>query len=143
MAVVTNGKRNYSYDELGRVVSVDYEDGQKAMYSYDEAGNLAVTVAGPAGELRKLPHAAEAGTRPKEKTPLEERVQTEPRPADIRQRCASCGADIRADARFCPSCGIAVTHAPAPQIRYCTSCGQQLSETAKFCKNCGAPVRSP
>jgi len=33
------GATNYKYDELGRVVEVDYPDGSKTTYRYDAAGN--------------------------------------------------------------------------------------------------------
>jgi YD repeat-containing protein len=33
------GTTSYKYDELGRVVEVDYPDGSKITYQYDAAGN--------------------------------------------------------------------------------------------------------
>ena len=31
---------SYNYDAAGRLISVAYSDGQKAAYSYDDAGNI-------------------------------------------------------------------------------------------------------
>ena len=47
--------------------------------------------------------------------------------------CASCGADNRAAARFCDSCG-------AAQPRVCAACATPLRPAAKFCDECGRPV---
>ena len=49
-------------------------------------------------------------------------------------RCPSCGAEIRAGARFCPKCG----HSAAP--RFCRECGSGLKEGARFCPKCGQSV---
>ena len=47
--------------------------------------------------------------------------------------CASCGADNRAAARFCDSCGAALPRA-------CPACATPLRPAAKFCDECGRPV---
>ena len=31
---------NYSYDDAGRLIKVDYSNGQSISYTYDKAGNL-------------------------------------------------------------------------------------------------------
>ena len=62
--------------------------------------------------------------------------------------CPSCGALIRAAARFCPSCGgeMAPPPAPAPekpveQKTNCPYCGAQVRSTAKFCPSCGSALK--
>ena len=46
--------------------------------------------------------------------------------------CASCGAENRAEARFCESCG-------SPLARTCPN-GHPVSASARFCDQCGAAV---
>src|SRR5262245_12566502 len=48
-------------------------------------------------------------------------------------RCASCGFENVAGAKFCEECG-------APCVRVCPSCGQQVRPTAKFCPDCGTTL---
>lgn len=56
-------------------------------------------------------------------------------------RCQSCGAAIRAGARFCPACGRPHTpETPARQPRLCRHCGAQLREGTRFCSKCGQPI---
>ena len=45
-------------------------------------------------------------------------------------RCASCGAEQPAEARFCSSCGAALYVA-------CPSCGAEQAASASFCASCG------
>ncbi len=49
--------------------------------------------------------------------------------------CASCGANVPADAKFCPSCG----KSPRPAGGVCVACGASLQPGAKFCPECGKP----
>ncbi len=46
-------------------------------------------------------------------------------------QCASCGAENRADRRFCGQCGAALPNA-------CAACGFQNDPGEKFCGGCGA-----
>jgi hypothetical protein len=48
--------------------------------------------------------------------------------------CASCGAQVRPRAKFCDSCGAALT------AKGCAKCGAAMQPAAKFCDNCGARV---
>jgi class 3 adenylate cyclase/ribosomal protein L40E len=48
-------------------------------------------------------------------------------------KCAKCGHDNSAGARFCEECG-------AQLGLVCANCGAQLSPTAKFCSECGNPA---
>lgn len=50
-------------------------------------------------------------------------------------RCANCGFDNRAEARFCENCG-------SPLARSCPNCGRPVSAAAKFCGNCGYNLAS-
>jgi len=64
-----------------------------------------------------------------------------PRPTPLpppHERCRSCGAELRAGARFCPICGR--PHTQERQPRYCPNCGAQLREGARFCSRCGETV---
>lgn len=61
-------------------------------------------------------------------------------------RCANCGSELRANAKFCAKCGNAVdivveqsTDTATPNIG-CVKCGSQLREGAKFCAKCGNAV---
>ena len=45
-------------------------------------------------------------------------------------KCAACGAEIPANAKFCPECGSSIR-------RVCPQCGRELSPTAKCCPECG------
>ncbi len=46
-------------------------------------------------------------------------------------RCASCGASVAANARFCPQCG--TPKGPAA----CPGCGSAVQPNTKFCADCG------
>jgi class 3 adenylate cyclase len=48
-------------------------------------------------------------------------------------RCATCGSDNRADARFCGACGSALALA-------CASCGAANEPDRRFCYQCGKPL---
>ncbi|HEY0586690.1 MAG TPA: adenylate/guanylate cyclase domain-containing protein, partial [Pseudoduganella sp.] len=48
-------------------------------------------------------------------------------------RCASCGFENPAGAKFCEECG-------AGLVRVCPACGQEAGPSAKFCSECGAPL---
>jgi hypothetical protein len=47
--------------------------------------------------------------------------------------CPSCGKPVRAEAKFCDSCG-------KPLATVCAKCGAKLRQAAKFCDNCGAAI---
>ncbi len=47
--------------------------------------------------------------------------------------CTNCGASSAATAKFCSSCGRALTVA-------CRSCGQANAAGVEFCQNCGAQL---
>lgn len=48
-------------------------------------------------------------------------------------RCAVCGFENPAGAKFCEECG-------ARLVRVCPACGQEANASAKFCSECGAPL---
>ena len=48
-------------------------------------------------------------------------------------RCASCGFENPASAKFCEECGGGL-------LRICPACGQEAGPAAKFCGECGAPL---
>ena len=47
--------------------------------------------------------------------------------------CPHCGAQVQADAKFCPECG-------QPLASACAKCGAALAPGAKFCAECGEKV---
>ncbi|MDP3796182.1 MAG: adenylate/guanylate cyclase domain-containing protein [Polaromonas sp.] len=51
-------------------------------------------------------------------------------------RCASCGFENPAGAKFCEECG-------ARLARASPACGHEASASAKFCSECGAPLSGP
>lgn len=60
--------------------------------------------------------------------------------------CASCGAPLTEDAKFCTSCGAKVEE-PSPEVveaevvpPTCASCGAPLEDEANFCTQCGTKV---
>jgi membrane protease subunit (stomatin/prohibitin family) len=48
--------------------------------------------------------------------------------------CANCHAMNPPGAKFCSSCGTAIS---APKVTHCTQCGTLAAPGAKFCANCG------
>jgi len=50
--------------------------------------------------------------------------------------CRSCGAQLKAGAKFCPSCGAEVP----PPARFCAACGHEIEAGTSFCADCGAAV---
>jgi membrane protease subunit (stomatin/prohibitin family) len=58
-----------------------------------------------------------------------------PAPAAGSLDCASCHAGNPPTAKFCSSCGTALS---APRTVHCTQCGTAAVPGAKFCGNCGA-----
>ena len=60
-------------------------------------------------------------------------------------KCSQCGANLNADAKFCPQCGTRIEPpvseaAEAPQSRVCPGCGAEVAQGMKFCSQCGARV---
>ena len=51
-------------------------------------------------------------------------------------RCANCGAENLAAARFCQSCGQSLT-----PNNICVACGAEVPVGSRFCNGCGAPMR--
>ena len=60
--------------------------------------------------------------------------------------CHNCGAEIAADALFCPKCGAKKDSAKPEEEkketgkRTCRKCGAELEEGTAFCQACGEPV---
>ncbi len=51
-------------------------------------------------------------------------------------KCATCGADISANSKFCPECGAKVVNLAADEV-ICPACGEKVQK-GKFCSECGA-----
>jgi hypothetical protein len=53
-------------------------------------------------------------------------------PSGQTRYCPSCGVEVAQGAKFCNSCGAALT------AKTCAKCGAAVRPEAKFCDNCGA-----
>ena len=51
------------------------------------------------------------------------------------KHCSNCGAEIAANAKFCPECGTKV-----PAKKFCSNCGTEVGDNAKFCPECGQKI---
>jgi predicted amidophosphoribosyltransferase len=67
----------------------------------------------------------------------------------ITEKCIGCGAELRANASFCTSCGKkkegrrlgAASKTTPAKSKICSYCGSQLTSTnAKFCRTCGTGI---
>jgi membrane protease subunit (stomatin/prohibitin family) len=58
-------------------------------------------------------------------------------PAGTGLECSNCHATNPPGAKFCASCGTAIT---APKVLHCTQCGSAASPGAKFCADCGSAL---
>ncbi len=68
--------------------------------------------------------------------------QTAPKPQVAGKiRCPKCGALAEAGAKFCPQCGVELTHPAAPTT--CPKCNAKLPAGAKFCPACGEKIAAP
>lgn len=54
--------------------------------------------------------------------------------------CPHCGADLRADDKFCSSCGQAVPEPAADLADHCSHCGYAYEPGDAFCAHCGTPL---
>jgi len=57
--------------------------------------------------------------------------------------CPSCGAVVKAGAKFCGGCGATIGVAPvtpSPSAATCSACGAELKPGAQFCGGCGAKL---
>ena len=52
-------------------------------------------------------------------------------------KCPNCGADVKANAKFCPECGKKLTE----ENKKCPKCGAQVKSGAKFCPECGEKLQ--
>ncbi len=48
------------------------------------------------------------------------------------KKCPKCGAEVGANAKFCPECGEKM-----PVAKFCPECGAKVDANAKFCPECG------
>lgn len=62
-------------------------------------------------------------------------------PATAKVKCAKCGAELPANAKFCGECGEKYTP-PAAGTIVCPGCGKSVPE-AKFCPECGSKLGKP
>ena len=56
---------------------------------------------------------------------------------EAKAKCPKCGAEISANAKFCPECGEKIVVATK---KFCPECGKEVSIKAKFCPECGAKI---
>lgn len=61
--------------------------------------------------------------------------------AGTNEKCANCGADIKASQAFCPQCGKQIIREPKMIRRYrCSKCGTYVKNKNNFCGLCGGEV---
>ena len=53
------------------------------------------------------------------------------------KKCPNCGAEVKANAKFCPECGKKLTE----ENKKCPKCGAQVKSGAKFCPECGEKLQ--
>jgi len=46
------------------------------------------------------------------------------------KQCSVCGASVKANAKFCPECGVSL-------VKKCAKCGTVVDDKSKFCPECG------
>ena len=78
------------------------------------------------------PSAAPAAAPATAPTPAAPAAEVPARPP---RKCASCGADLKADNGFCRKCGVKVVRPTT-----CGKCGASLREDDGFCRKCGAAI---
>lgn len=49
--------------------------------------------------------------------------------------CIRCGAELQAEAAFCPACG-----ADQKNMKFCKHCGEKIEEDCVICPKCGKQV---
>jgi len=81
-------------------------------------------------KLRSLPPEQPAASSP----------ETLPESAVQQSTCRSCGAVLKAGARFCASCGATVATVEAPQAIVCPRCRARNQPGARFCRECGSSL---
>ncbi len=59
--------------------------------------------------------------------------------------CPNCGAPMKANAKFCTSCGLKVEEVKKPETKpkKCAACGKDLDEDDMFCPYCGEKYKLP
>lgn len=55
--------------------------------------------------------------------------------------CRNCGAEVGAEDKFCPVCGVPTAEKKRPN--FCMHCGSRLSADDRFCAGCGCQVGEP
>lgn len=94
--------------------------------------------ANPANMMAQIPLAFSMGNMINENVTGAVAAQSFDGEAEHRQnanlKCAKCGTQIPANAKFCFNCGEKIEQ---PQKIFCTECGSAMPADAKFCMNCG------
>lgn len=110
----------------------------------DEAQKQIVAIKAE-GERRAAEEAAAAEKEQKSVQPGIPVLDTSMPAGGQSVKCSQCGANLNADAKFCPQCGTRIDPpvpeaAEAPQSRVCPGCGAEVAQGMKFCSQCGARV---
>ncbi|MFC1999519.1 zinc ribbon domain-containing protein [Chloroflexota bacterium] len=144
MEEYVRARRLYTYDEMDRLISVTYEDGQKLVYAYDAAGNqISIT----AVELEPVVDQAQKVEEPTQVLPQPSALPATGVPEVEPQTCAKCQAPLSPGVKFCKQCGAAVVEkevAPVSEAATatvnCPNCQAPISAGSKFCAQCGKLV---
>ena len=119
----------YTYDDLDRLTSVTYDNGQRIVYAYDAAGNRTSVTIGKAGD--ELVIEQKSAQRP---------VAPPIVPQSPGVTCTQCGASLDSSQKFCSECGAKVKPQEEDKPRFCTNCGSPLDASTAFCTECGSRV---
>lgn len=94
--------------------------------------------ANPANMMAQIPLAFSMGNMINENVTGAVAAQSPNRETEngqnVNLKCAKCGTQIPANAKFCFNCGEKIEQ---PQKIFCAECGSPMPADAKFCMNCG------
>ncbi|MCB0177995.1 MAG: zinc ribbon domain-containing protein [Anaerolineae bacterium] len=147
---------NFDY-EMGKVSTEDYQpllaksklEAARIRQAIDHLSNAEIAEQAQAldAEIETLVAQLRQGPEPDEALVHDvdaeiEALKTLPArlPATEGSVCPHCGAALRADDKFCSSCGQAVPEPAADLADHCPHCGYTYESGDAFCAHCGTPL---